>query len=378
MGVHGMDPHSGFTTPNVLEADTDRALVASGRRLVVVADHSKWGVIGISSIARLDEADTLVTDSGLGDEAGSCSRPGPRARRRRPVAAETAPRPSRRPRRRGPPSGPRLDHDPTRSAARRPRLRPTRPRRATRIAATTRSSTSGCSSRRSGPAGRGRAARSRRRRAGRPYDPDCFLCPGNRRANGAANPDYDSTFVFTNDYAALRPDAPAERLEDGLLRAEVERGHLPRPLFLPSPRPDPRPHGAAGGPRRCRPLGRPDRRARRALPVGPGLREPGRDDGRIEPPSPRPDLGRLRAAARSGPRGRDPAPHLGEHGRRLLLDYAAQEAGGSRVVVERRRLARRRPVLGCLAVRDAAHREAAGRPAAGSRRRRARLARRQT
>ena len=69
IGVHGMDPHSGFTTPNVLEADTDRALVASGRRLVVVADHTKWGVIGISSIARLDEADTLVTDSGLNDEA---------------------------------------------------------------------------------------------------------------------------------------------------------------------------------------------------------------------------------------------------------------------------------------------------------------------
>jgi DeoR/GlpR family transcriptional regulator of sugar metabolism len=69
MGVHGMDPHSGFTTPNVLEADTDRALVASGRRLVVVADHSKWGVIGISSIARLEEADVLVTDDGLRDDA---------------------------------------------------------------------------------------------------------------------------------------------------------------------------------------------------------------------------------------------------------------------------------------------------------------------
>src|SRR5438094_764246 len=69
MGVHGMDVRSGFTTPNVLEADTDRALVASARRLVVVADSSKWGVIGISSIARLDEADTLVTDSGLDDEA---------------------------------------------------------------------------------------------------------------------------------------------------------------------------------------------------------------------------------------------------------------------------------------------------------------------
>jgi DeoR/GlpR family transcriptional regulator of sugar metabolism len=69
MGVHGMDPRSGYTTPNVLEADTDRALVAAGRRLVVVADSSKWGVIGISSIARLDEADTLVTDSGLSADA---------------------------------------------------------------------------------------------------------------------------------------------------------------------------------------------------------------------------------------------------------------------------------------------------------------------
>jgi DeoR/GlpR family transcriptional regulator of sugar metabolism len=69
MGVHGMDPRSGFTTPNVLEADTDRALVAAGRKLVVCADSSKWGVIGISSIARLDEADTLVTDDGLSAEA---------------------------------------------------------------------------------------------------------------------------------------------------------------------------------------------------------------------------------------------------------------------------------------------------------------------
>jgi DeoR/GlpR family transcriptional regulator of sugar metabolism len=69
IGVHGMDPRSGFTTPNLLEADTDRALIAAGRRLVVVADSSKWGVIGISSIARLSEADTLVTDDGLPVEA---------------------------------------------------------------------------------------------------------------------------------------------------------------------------------------------------------------------------------------------------------------------------------------------------------------------
>ena len=69
MGVHGMDPRSGFTCPNLLEADTDRALIEAGRRLVVVADHSKWGVIGISSIARLDQADVLITDSGLNADA---------------------------------------------------------------------------------------------------------------------------------------------------------------------------------------------------------------------------------------------------------------------------------------------------------------------
>jgi DeoR/GlpR family transcriptional regulator of sugar metabolism len=55
----------GFTTPNILEADTNRALIDAGRRLIVLADSSKWGVLGISSIARLDEAETLVTDSHL-------------------------------------------------------------------------------------------------------------------------------------------------------------------------------------------------------------------------------------------------------------------------------------------------------------------------
>lgn len=40
------------------------------------------------------------------------------------------------------------------------------------------------------------------------YNPDCYLCPGNARAEGARNPQYESTFVFTNDFAALLPDAP--------------------------------------------------------------------------------------------------------------------------------------------------------------------------
>jgi DeoR/GlpR family transcriptional regulator of sugar metabolism len=68
MGVHGMDPHSGFTSPNLLEAETDRALVEAARRLIVVADHTKWGIVGLSSFATLERADVLVTDGGL-DEA---------------------------------------------------------------------------------------------------------------------------------------------------------------------------------------------------------------------------------------------------------------------------------------------------------------------
>jgi DeoR/GlpR family transcriptional regulator of sugar metabolism len=65
MGSHGMDHRSGFTTPNVLEAETNRALIEAGRRLIVLADHTKWGIIGISSVARLEDADTIITDSGL-------------------------------------------------------------------------------------------------------------------------------------------------------------------------------------------------------------------------------------------------------------------------------------------------------------------------
>jgi DeoR/GlpR family transcriptional regulator of sugar metabolism len=65
MGVHGMDSRSGFTTPNLMEADTDRALVAAARRLIVLADSSKWEMVGISSIAALADADVVITDSGL-------------------------------------------------------------------------------------------------------------------------------------------------------------------------------------------------------------------------------------------------------------------------------------------------------------------------
>ena len=69
MGVHGMTADAGFTTPNLLEAETDQAFVVSAERVVVTADHTKWGVRGLSRIVRLDEVHALVSDGGLPADA---------------------------------------------------------------------------------------------------------------------------------------------------------------------------------------------------------------------------------------------------------------------------------------------------------------------
>ncbi|KAK4548222.1 galactose-1-phosphate uridyl transferase [Oleoguttula mirabilis] len=63
------------------------------------------------------------------------------------------------------------------------------------------------------------------------YDPSCYLCPGNKRAQGDTNPKYDRTFVFVNDYAAVKEqqteyESPAQdgSLASRLLRAESTTG----------------------------------------------------------------------------------------------------------------------------------------------------------
>ena len=57
------------------------------------------------------------------------------------------------------------------------------------------------------------------------YDPECYLCPGNKRANGEVNPNYENTFVFTNDYSALIEDVPAKKVNrKNLLIAKNEKG----------------------------------------------------------------------------------------------------------------------------------------------------------
>ena len=69
LGVHGMHAESGFTTPNLAEATTNRGLIEIARDVVVLADSSKWGVIGLADIAGLDAADVLITDERLDTEA---------------------------------------------------------------------------------------------------------------------------------------------------------------------------------------------------------------------------------------------------------------------------------------------------------------------
>ncbi len=65
LGVHGFDVHAGLTSPNIAEAQTNRTLIEIADRLVVLADHTKYGEIGANVFARLDQVHTLVVDDGL-------------------------------------------------------------------------------------------------------------------------------------------------------------------------------------------------------------------------------------------------------------------------------------------------------------------------
>jgi UDPglucose--hexose-1-phosphate uridylyltransferase len=59
-----------------------------------------------------------------------------------------------------------------------------------------------------------------------PYDPECYLCPGNERAGGVRNEKYEGTFVFDNDFPALLPDPTRDKNVEAhpLLTAAPEQG----------------------------------------------------------------------------------------------------------------------------------------------------------
>ena len=206
------------------------------------------------------------------------------------------------------------------------------------------------------------------------FDPTCYLCPGNTRANGETQPRLPGHLRV---HQRLRRAPARDQPRHARGRAPARRGragHLPGHLLLAAPRPHARGDGRRRRAQGRRPVGGADRGARGALPVGPGVREPGRGDGRVEPAPARPGLGRHRPAHRHRARGREPASVSGAH--RPPAPRRRRRAGGRRPARRRRerRLARDRAVLGRLAVRGAPDRAPAVRADAGPRRRRPRLA----
>ncbi len=166
------------------------------------------------------------------------------------------------------------------------------------------------------------------------YDPGCYLCPGNVRANGARNPGYGDTFVFTNDFAALRPDTSVAGLENGLLRAEGERGTCRVICF--SPRHDLT--MARMSPPAVRSIV--DLWADQTTELGRAYRWVQVFENRGETmgaTNPHPHGQIWAGSALPVQAAREDATQRRYHqaiGRRLLVDYVGQEQGGPRVVVE--------------------------------------------
>ncbi len=65
------------------------------------------------------------------------------------------------------------------------------------------------------------------------YEASCYLCAGNKRANGEINPDYEDVFIFNNDFAALQDETKSFEINEGLLKAESEQGICKVVCFSP-------------------------------------------------------------------------------------------------------------------------------------------------
>lgn len=61
MGCFGMDSEHGFSTPNVLEAQLNQAVMSQADRVCMLADHTKWGLRGFATFASLRQADDILT-----------------------------------------------------------------------------------------------------------------------------------------------------------------------------------------------------------------------------------------------------------------------------------------------------------------------------
>jgi DeoR family fructose operon transcriptional repressor len=65
LAANGVDLVAGVTTPNLAEAQTKRAMIASAREVILVADHSKFGQVTFGNICGLDRVHAIVTDAGV-------------------------------------------------------------------------------------------------------------------------------------------------------------------------------------------------------------------------------------------------------------------------------------------------------------------------
>ncbi|GLX78567.1 galactose-1-phosphate uridylyltransferase [Thalassotalea insulae] len=65
------------------------------------------------------------------------------------------------------------------------------------------------------------------------YDAECYLCAGNTRINGEVNPQYQKTYVFRNDFAALKTDTPLSHNDDPLFKMTTEQGESRVICFSP-------------------------------------------------------------------------------------------------------------------------------------------------
>ncbi len=188
------------------------------------------------------------------------------------------------------------------------------------------------------------------------FDPECYLCPGNKRANGAANPQYTQPYVFANDFSALDAAGDASAQGEGLFDVAGGLGGMSRAVLFAATRSVARRSAFArgGGRRAC--LASAVRRARCAARsrLRPDLRESRRDDGREQPASARADLGDECRAGRSGTRAAQPADV--SRGARPAAAHRLRAGGTagrrSRRVLERS-LGCAGAVLGSVAVRAA-------------------------
>ena len=78
MGINGIDLSDGsVTTPNLTECSIKQKIVKSGKRTIILADHTKFGKSFLGKVCTLSDIDMIITDSGVGenimekaDEAG--------------------------------------------------------------------------------------------------------------------------------------------------------------------------------------------------------------------------------------------------------------------------------------------------------------------